>query len=169
MKTPFKVSIARSTSSHKGDSIHFQIESLSGGLALDFDMDLEAFAQCITGLSRVESLVGDIYGSTDRIHKVRIWKSYKIKGDFDIPYKNGAEVAYKILLEQPEVQKDIADGWILGNSFSSRGDIDHHGINAQFSKWVPANQIPEEFQHLHKPFGVGYDVVETLKKCMDEK
>lgn len=169
MKTPFKVSINRSHSSHDGDRIHFQIESLSGGLYVEFEMELDTFAQCITGLSRMESLIGNVYGSTDRIHKVRIWKSYKIKGDFDIPYKNERELAYKILLEQPEVQKDIADGWILGNNFSSKGDIDHQGIMAKFDKWVPVDQIPEEFQHLHKPFGIGYDVVETLKECMEKK
>ena len=168
MKTPFKVSINRSTSSLNGDRIHFEIESISGGLCLEFDMDLNTFAQCITGLSRLESQSGNIYGSTDRVHKVRIWESYKINGTFEIPHKTRNESAYKILLEQPVVQKDIADGWILSNYFGSKGDIDHHGIMAKFDKWVPANQIPEEFQHLHKPFGVGYDVVETLKQCMEE-
>lgn len=167
MKTPFKVSINRSHSSD-GDTIRFEIKSLSGGLWLDFDMNLENFAKCVTGLSACETEIGDIYGSTDRIHKVRIWKHYRVEGDFNLPYKQRDEAAYAILLEQQNVKDDIAGGWDLSNSFCSQGDINSKGIMAKFYKWVPVDEIPEEFKSQHSWMGVGYDTIETLKVCKEK-
>lgn len=168
MKTPFKISISRSHSSHDGDKISFEIRTLSDGMRLCFDMEMAKFAQCVTGLGCCETEIGEVYGSTDRIHKVRIWKHYRVEGDFKLPYKQRDEAAYAVLLEQQKVKDDIADGWDLSDSFCSQGDINSKGIMAKFYKWVPVDEVPEEFKSQYSWMGVGYDTLETLKACKEK-